>query len=119
MKKSSYSYLFERYQIFKKDRRTNERHKYPLMFKITKVNSEEMRLDALGVDISISGIGFVSNIKFNINDILEIIFKYKKMTIPVTIKVAHVSLYDHGYFVGGQFIAIPNIYREILKQDLL
>ncbi|MBV7275584.1 PilZ domain-containing protein [Clostridium sp. PL3] len=119
MENNNYSYLFKRYQIFKKEQRTNRRYMYNEIFKITSVNFKKNHLDILGVDISISGIGFVSTTKFEIDDILEIIFKYNKITIPATVKVVHVSLYDQGYFIGGQFIAIQNMYREILKLDLL
>ncbi|MBC2582491.1 PilZ domain-containing protein [Clostridium sp. DJ247] len=119
MENSNYSYLLERNQIFKKNRRIVKRYRYHTMFKIVSVNSKKLHLETLGVDISVSGIGFVANTKFDVDDIIEVIFKYNKITIPVNVKVVHVNLYDHGYFTGGQFIAIQNIYREILKQDLL
>lgn len=119
MKKNNFSYLFDRDQIFKKDRRINRRHSYDDMLKIISVNSKQVHLERIAVDISISGIGFISSTKFEIDDILELIFKYNKITIPAIVKVVHINLYDEGYFVGGQFVAIKNIYREMLKQDLL
>ncbi len=121
MKKDScnYSYLFARYQIFKKDRRINKRHEYGTMFKIISVNSKQFNLERLAVDISISGIGFISITKFEIDDMLQVTFKYNKITIPATVKVVHVNLYDKGYFIGGQFIAIQHTYREILKLELI
>ncbi|NMM63269.1 PilZ domain-containing protein [Clostridium sp. P21] len=119
MKKNNFSYLFDRYQIFKRDRRINKRYGYNDMLRIISVNSKHVHLERLTVDVSISGIGFISNTKFDIDDILEVIFKYNKMTIPAIVKVVHINLYDEGYFIGGQFVAIKHIYREMLKQDLL
>ncbi|WP_411679815.1 PilZ domain-containing protein [Clostridium thailandense] len=119
VKNCDYSYLLERNHVFKENRRIEKRHRYDEMFKIVSVNGEKLVQEALGVDISRSGLGFVSNTQFELNDIIEVIFKYKKITIPATVKVVHVNLYDYGCFVGGQFIGIKNLYREILKQDLL
>lgn len=118
MGKNDYSYLSRRNQIFKRDRRINERFGYSSKFKIASVNSEKSDLEAIGIDLSISGMGFISNRRFEVNDVLEVIFKHKNMTIPAIVKVNHVDLYDAGYFIGGQFIAIQNIYRDMLKQDL-
>jgi hypothetical protein len=116
--RSNYSYLLGREQVLKKDRRIDRRYKYDSKFKVVTVNSQRLNLEVQGVDISISGIGFISNRGFRVNDMLEVIFNYKDFTIPVTVKVVHINLYDQGYFVGGQFIAMQNIYREVLKQLL-
>ncbi|WP_446897009.1 PilZ domain-containing protein [Clostridium sp. LBM24168] len=118
MRRNDYSYLSRRNQIFKMDRRINERFGYSSKFKIASANSEKLNVEVLGVDLSISGIGFISSKKFEIDDILEVTFKHNNITIPAIVKVNHVDLYDYGYFIGGQFIAIQNIYRDMLKQDL-
>lgn len=119
MKKNNFSYLFDRHQIVKRDRRINKRHSYDDILRIISVNSKHVHLERITIDISISGIGFISITKFEIDDILEVIFKYNQITIPAIVKVVHINLYDEGYFIGGQFVAIKHIYREMLKQDLL
>lgn len=118
MSNDDYSYLMNRKQIIKKDRRINLRYKYNDSFKIMNINGQNCNCQVIGVDTSISGIGFLSEVKFQKDDLLEIIFKYNTISIPATLKVRHVNLHDEGYFIGGYFIALKNIYRDILKQDL-
>jgi len=110
-----YSYLKDKKQVFTKENRINKRNKYDCKFKIESVNSKQVNLEVEGVELSISGIGFISNINFKINDILEIAFKYNKVTIPAIIKIQHTNLYDFGFLVGGQFVALQDAYRDILK----
>lgn len=110
-----YSYLKEKKQTFTKENRINKRNRYNCKFKIESVNSKKVNLEVEGVEISVSGIGFISNINFKINDILEIAFKYNKVTIPAIIKIQHINLYDFGFFVGGQFVALQDAYRDVLK----
>lgn len=110
-----YSYLNEKEQVFTKERRVNKRCKYKNKFKVESINSKPVNLEFDAIDISISGIGFISEVKFEINDILEITFSYNKVTIPVMIIIEHVNLYDSGYFVGGRFAALQDSYREIMK----
>lgn len=118
MESNNYSYLLKRYHLIKNDRRVNKRYGYDSMLKIVSINDKKLNLDALGVDLSICGIGFILKTKVEVNDMLEIIFKYDKITIPAIINVLHINLYDQGYFVGGQFIALQNMYRELLKHYL-
>lgn len=61
----------------------------------------------------------MSSVEFKKNDLLELIFKYNSISIPSTVRVTHANLYDRGYFIGGNFIALENTYREMLKQELL
>lgn len=75
-------------------------------FKIISINYKKCNHKVLGIDISISGIGFLSEHIMEKNDLVEAIFKYKNITIPATIKVNHINLSDKGYYIGGQFIAL-------------
>lgn len=115
---NGYSYLNEKEQVFTRERRVNKRYRYNDEFKIESINLEHVNLEVKGIDISISGIGFIFNKHLKINDMLGIAFKYNNVTIPVTVKIQHVNLYDSGFFVGGQFVAMQDSYREILK-DLI
>lgn len=117
--KNNNNYQFNRNSIFKKNKRIYKRLKYDRTIMITSINGKKTNLEFYGINISVSGIGFVSKSKFEINDVLEIIFKYDKITIPAILQVMHISLYDNGYFIGGQFVALHNTYIEILKQELL
>lgn len=110
-----YSFFREKEQIFKKEYRVNKRHEYNRKLMIESINSKKVNLEVIGVDLSISGIGFISNEKFKINDILEIAFNYNKVTIPAMFKVQHVSVYDLGFYIGGQFIALQDMYRDVLR----
>lgn len=110
-----YSFFNDKEEIFKKERRVNKRYQYNSKIRVESVNSQKVDSEVKGVDVSISGIGFMSDIRFNVNDILEITFGYNKVTIPVIIQVQHVNLYDSGFFVGGQFLALQDAYREVLK----
>ncbi|AZV58527.1 PilZ domain-containing protein [Clostridium sp. AWRP] len=101
--------------IFKKEKRADKRYKYNYNFKIESINLKEVNLDVLGVNISVNGISFISNISFEKDDILSIAFKFNNVTIPAIIKVQHVNIFDTGFFVGGQFIAMQNMYRQVLK----
>ncbi|AJA46642.1 PilZ domain-containing protein [Clostridium pasteurianum DSM 525 = ATCC 6013] len=112
------NYQFNRNSIFKKNKRIYKRLKYNDTIIITSINGEKTNLKLQGINLSISGIGFVSRSKFEINDVLEVIFKYDKITIPAIVQVMHISIYDNGYFIGGQFVALHNTYIEILKQEL-
>lgn len=102
-------------QTLIKERRATTRYKYTSNFKIESVNLKKVDLSVTGIDISCSGIGFMSSTHFEVNDILEISFKYNNVTIPAIIKIQHVNLFDLGFTVGGQFIALQNNYRELLK----
>ena len=113
-----YSYLKGKKQMFTRENRVNKRNKYNCKFKIESVNSKKVNLEVEGVELSISGIGFISSTNFKVNDILEIAFNYNKVTIPAIIKIQHINLYDFGFFVGGQFVALQDAYRDVLK-DLL
>lgn len=117
--KNNNNYQFNKNSIFKKNKRIYKRLKYDNTIMITSINGKKTNLELPGINISVSGIGFVSKNKFEINDVLEIIFKYDKITIPAILQVMHISLYDNGYFIGGQFVALHNTYIEILKQELL
>ena len=110
-----YSFLEEKKQTFTKENRVNKRYKYNCKIKVESVNSKQVDDEAKGVDVSICGMGFISNIAFKINDILEIAFKYNNVTIPVIVKIEHINLYDFGFYVGGKFVALQDSYREILK----
>lgn len=110
-----YSFIKEKEQTFKKENRTNKRYKYNNKFKIECVNREKVNMEVRGVELSISGIGFISNFQFKVNDMLEISFKYNNVTIPVFIKIQHVNLADSCFFVGGQFMALQESYRNVLK----
>lgn len=114
-----YSYLMDRKEIITKDKRIDRRFKYNSNFKITSVNCQNCNYRVFGVDTSISGMGFLSEVKFQKNDLIEVVFKYNTISISATLKVRHINLHDKGYFIGGYFIALKNIYRDILKQDLL
>ncbi|AGF56189.1 MULTISPECIES: PilZ domain-containing protein [Clostridium] len=110
-----YSFINGKEQIFKKERRVNKRYKYDNKFKIESINSKKVDIEVQGVDLSISGIGFISNERMKVNDMLEIAFNYNKVTIPVIIKIQHVNLYDAGFYIGGQFMALQDMYRAVLK----
>ena len=110
-----YSFLEEKKQTFTKEHRVNKRYKYNDKVRVESVNSKQVGIDATGVELSISGIGFISDMEFKTNDILEIAFKYNNVTIPTIVKIEHINLYDFGYFVGGKFVALQEPYREILK----
>lgn len=110
-----YSNVNKKEQVFTKERRVNKRYEYNHKFKIESVNLKQVDLEVQGVDISMGGIGFISDVNFKIDDLLEIAFNYNKVTIPAIIKIAHVNLYDSGFFVGGQFAALQDSYRSILK----
>lgn len=113
-----YSHVNKKDQVFIKERRVNKRYKYNHKFKIESINSRRVDLEVQGLEISIDGIGFISEMSFKIDDLLEIAFKYNKVTIPAIIKIQHVNLYDSGFFIGGQFAALQDSYRRILK-DLM
>lgn len=110
------SFLDKKATILKKEKRANKRYKYDYNFKIESINLKKINLDVLGVNISISEIAFVSNISFEKGDILSIVFKFNNVTIPAIIKLQHVSICDTGFFVSGQFMAMQNMYREVLKR---
>ncbi|QXE18894.1 PilZ domain-containing protein [Clostridium sp. 001] len=110
------NFLDKKATILKKEKRANKRYKYDYNFKIESVNLKEINLDVLGVNISINGIAFISNISFEKGDMLSIAFKFNNVTIPAIIKVQHVNICDTGFFVGGEFIAMQNMYREVLKR---
>lgn len=118
MENLNYSYLLERNHSFKKERRINKRFKYDNKFKLISIDVIDLDIYVQGVDISISGIGFIADINFRINNLFEVILDYKGITIPSTVKIIHSNLYDMGFYVGCEFIAIPNLYRNILKKDL-
>jgi hypothetical protein len=111
-----YSHVNKKELVFTKERRVNKRYKYNHKFKIESVNLKKVDLEVHGVDLSMGGIGFISEMNFKINDMIEIAFKYNKVTIPAIIKVQHVNLYDSGFYVGGQFAALQDSYRSILKE---
>lgn len=111
-----YSFLEEKKHTFTKEHRVNKRYKYNCKVKVESVNSKRVDIDAKCVELSISGIGFLSDIDFKINDILEIAFKYNNVTIPTIVKIEHINLYDFGFFVGGKFVALQDAYREMLKK---
>lgn len=113
-----YSNVYRKEQVFTKERRVNKRYKYNNKFKIESVNLKPVDIEVQGVDISMDGIGFISEVNYKINDLLEISFKYNKVTIPAIIKIEHVSMYDSGVYIGGQFAALQDSYRRILK-DLM
>lgn len=113
-----YSHVNKKDQVFTKERRVNKRYKYNYKFKIESINSRRVDLEVQGLEISIDGIGFISEVNLKIDDLLEIVFKYNKVTIPAIIKIQHVNLYDSGFLVGGQFAALQDSYRRILK-DLM
>ena len=113
---NGYSYLNEKEQVFTKLRRVNKRYKYNLKFKVESINLKHANLEVKGIDISISGMGFISDMNLKVNDLLEIAFNYNNVTIPVIIKIEHVNLYDSGFFVGGQFVALQDSYRKILNE---
>jgi hypothetical protein len=110
-----YSYVHKKELVFTKERRLNTRYEYNHKFKIESINLKKVDLKIQGVDLSLGGIGFISEMNFKISDMLEIAFQYNKVTIPVIIKVQHVNLYDSGFYVGGQFAALQDSYRSILK----
>ena len=110
-----YSFLEEKKQTFAKEKRVNKRSKYDCKFKVESVNSKKVDIDAKGLELSISGMGFICDKEFKINDILEISFKYKNVTIPAIVKIEHINLYDFGFLIGGRFVALQDSYRDILK----
>lgn len=110
-----YSHVHKKELVFTKERRVNKRYEYNNKFKIESINLKKVDLEVQGVELSMDGIGFISEMNFKINDMLEITFQYNKVTIPAIIKVEHVNLYDSGFFVGGQFAALQDSYRSILK----
>ena len=119
MKNNNYSCFLRRNNTFEKEKRINNRVAYNSDFKIVSVNSNTLNIRVLSIDISISGLSFISNINFEINDILEITFNYNNITMSAIAKVVHSNIYDDGFFIGCQFIAIQNLYRELLKEYLL
>lgn len=118
MKNTDFSSLYNRNNLFKKNGRICERFKYSDTIAITGINCKKANIEVLGVNLSISGIGFLSPKEFQANDVLELIFKYDKVSIPAIVQVIHISLYDKGYFIGGQFVALHNTYIQILKEEL-
>lgn len=118
---NDFNYLFKTSQSYKKNHRRDKRVKFDSSFIITSVNSKTFNpnLTVWGLNVSISGIAFKSDIKFKIHDVLEIIFKYKNVTIPATIIVEHINIFDKGFYIGGRFIALHNTYWKILKDELL
>ncbi|MDD3225074.1 MAG: PilZ domain-containing protein [Clostridium sp.] len=116
-----FNYLFKISQSYKENHRRDKRVDFDSTFVITSVNSKTFNpnLKVLGLNVSISGISFKSDIKFKTHDILEIIFKYKNITTPATLIVKHVNIFDNGFYVGGKFIALPHTYWKILKDDLM
>lgn len=110
-----YSNVHKKELVFKKEQRINKRYKYSYKLKIESINMKKVDIEVQGIDLSMDGIGFISEINFKINDMLEIAFKYNKVTIPAMVKVEHVNLYDSGLYVGGQFAALQDSYRSILK----
>lgn len=114
----SYSFFLKKEQVFKIEQRLNKRYKYNNRFKVESINMKQINLEVMGIDISIGGIGFISTLQLNLNDILEISFKFNNITIPATIKIQHINLFDSGFFIGGQFIALQNSYISILR-DLI
>ncbi|OPJ59653.1 hypothetical protein [Clostridium oryzae] len=118
MKKSDYSNLSNRDSMFPKERRIRRRRKYDEQIKIVSRNIDKVDIEVTGVDISIYGIGFISDSNFEKDDILEMLFYYESITIPAIIEVTHSNLYDDGFFTGGKFIGMQNLYREILREFL-
>ncbi len=118
MKNISYSNLSEKEFYYGVNLRSNCRYKYDEDFKIIVVNSKKVSLQAYGVDISVSGMGFKSEAELKENDMVEIIFKFAGISILTIARIAHSSLFDKGFFYGCQFIAIQNLYRDILKGNL-
>jgi hypothetical protein len=110
-----YSFFIEKELAFRKEHRANRRCKYNSKFNIESVNSKKVNIEVLGVDLSISGIGFMSEVSVEVGNLLEIAFKYNNVTIPVIVEVKHVNIYDSVFFIGGQFMALQNSYRNILK----
>lgn len=114
----NYSYLLGRNHTFKKERRINKRFNYENKFKLVSLDTIDLNIYVQGVDISISGMGFISDINFHKNNLFEVILNYNGITIPATVKIIHSNLYDKGFYVGCEFIAIQNLYRNILKKYL-
>lgn len=110
-----YSNVHKKELVFTRECRVNKRYKYNHKFKIESINLKKTDLEVQGVDLSMDGIGFISEVNFKINDMLEIAFQYNNVTIPAIINVEHVNLYDSGFYVGGQFAALQDSYRSILK----
>lgn len=113
-----YSFFIGKELAFRKEHRANRRCKYNSKFNIESVNSKKVNIEVLGVDLSISGIGFMSEVSVEVGNLLEIAFKYNNVTIPVIVEVKHVNIYDSGFFIGGQFMALQNSYRDILKKQV-
>jgi hypothetical protein len=111
-----YSRVHKKELVFTKERRVNKRYEYNNKFKIESINLKKVDLEVQGVDLSIGGIVFISEVNLKVNDMLEIAFQYNKVTIPAIIKVQHVNLYDSGFYIGGQFAALQDSYRRILKE---
>ncbi|WP_446899143.1 PilZ domain-containing protein [Clostridium sp. LBM24168] len=115
----AYSYLFNRDQKIREDIRADERFKYNTRFKVISINNKSCNYQVLGVDISISGIGFLSEVGFEKGDSIEIVFKCKNVNITAVLKVVHANLSDKGFFVGAKFIVLKDKYKEVLKKHLL
>lgn len=112
----AYSYLFNRDQKIRKDIRANERIKYNKHFKVIGINNKNCNYQVFGVDISVSGMGFLTEVQLEKGDLLEIVFRYKNVDIPAVLKIVHVNLCDKGFFVGARFIVLKDTYKKILKQ---
>jgi len=110
-----YSFFRNKEQMFTSEQRITKRYKYNSKFKIESVNMQKINIELTGVDISIGGIGFISTMNFNLNDILGIYFTLNNVTIPAVINTKHVNLFDSGFFVGGNFIAMQDSYIDILR----
>lgn len=115
----AYSYLFNRDQKIRENVRANERFKYNKNFKIIGINNRSCNYQVFGVDISISGMGFLSEINFEKGDLVEIIFKCGNIDIPAVLEVVHANLSDKGFFIGARFVAIKDRYKKILSKQLI
>ncbi|MCH3963467.1 MAG: PilZ domain-containing protein [Clostridium sp.] len=117
--KDAYSYLFNRDQKIRENVRANERFKYNKNFKVISINNKSCNYQVFGVDISISGMGFLSEVNFEKGDLVEIVFKCGNTNIPAVIEVVHANLSDKGFFVGARFVVIKDKYKEILNKQLI
>lgn len=102
-----------------KERRSVPRFSKKDMLKCITINSERCFYLFKCVNISTQGIGFISPKEFKKDDFLEVIVLFdKSISIQLLVRIVRSSVADGGFFIGAEFVGMPNSNYEILKSIL-
>jgi hypothetical protein len=104
------------------EKRRFKRHSVliPVFYKKHLDFSEEKEKEIEGVteDLSMSGIGFFSKIRFNVGDMLDIKLDIFPDIFETLAQVMRIKESDNKYFIGAKFVRTSQAYLDKLKKFL-